>query len=101
LLVVPAVVSAMKHRTLIVTSEKNIWWVRLDGVEVVSFSGPHAQEWAYRERIELEQLLDAQSGAEPDEQHESDFKEECVERAPADSESETIQKEWTSWQASH
>ena len=49
----------MKHRTLIVTCDENVWWVRLDGLEVVSFYGPHAQEWAYREREELAQLLDA------------------------------------------
>lgn len=62
----------MKHRTLIVTGEENIWWVRLDGVEVVSFFGPSAQQWAYREREELAQLLEAQLDAEPDEQyHES------------------------------
>jgi len=59
----------MKHRALIVTSEENVWWVRLDGVEVVSFSGPHARHWAHRERIELAQLLEAQRDAEPDEQH--------------------------------
>ena len=62
-------VSAMKHRALIVTSEENIWWVRLDGVEVVSFFGPHAQQWAFRERVELAELLEAQSDAELDEQH--------------------------------
>ena len=67
-----AVVSAMKHRALIVTGEQNIWWVRLDGVEVVSFFGPYAQEWAYREREELEQLLEAQLDAEQQEEdHES------------------------------
>ena len=69
LLVVRAVVSAMKQRALIVTDEKNIWWVRLDGVEVVSFFGPHAKQWAYREREELAQLLEAQLDAELDEQH--------------------------------
>ncbi|HEX7798313.1 MAG TPA: hypothetical protein VF456_28310 [Vicinamibacterales bacterium] len=56
----------MTHRALIVTGEENVWWVRLDGVEVVSFYGPHAQEWAYREREELAQLLDAQTDIEPD-----------------------------------
>ena len=72
LLVVRALVSAMKHKALIVTDEKNIWWVRLDGVEVVSFFGPHAKQWAYREREELAQLLEAQLDAELDEQyHES------------------------------
>ena len=69
LLVVRAVVSAMKHRNLIVTSERNIWWVRLDGVEVVSFFGPHAQKWAFRERAELTQLLEAQPDADLDEQN--------------------------------
>jgi hypothetical protein len=59
LLVVQAVVSAMKQR-------ENIWSVRLDGVEVVSFFGPHAQQWAFREREELAQLLEAQPDAEPD-----------------------------------
>jgi len=59
----------MKHRALIVTSEENIWWVRLDGVEVVSFFGPHAQQWAFRERVELSELLEAQSDADRDEQH--------------------------------
>jgi hypothetical protein len=59
----------MKHKALIVTDEKNIWWVRLDGVEVVSFFGPHAKQWAYREREELAQLLEAQLDAEPGEQH--------------------------------
>ena len=69
MLVVRAVVSAMKHKAVIVTDEKNVWWVRLDGVEVVSFFGPHAKQWAYRERVELAQLLEAQLDAEPDEQH--------------------------------
>jgi len=59
----------MKHRALVVTNEENIWWVRLDGVEVVSFVGPHARQWAYREREELEQLLEAQLDLELDEQH--------------------------------
>jgi hypothetical protein len=62
----------MKHRALVVTNEENIWWVRLDGVEVVSFVGPHAQQWAYREREELEQLLEAQPDPDEDEsRHES------------------------------
>jgi hypothetical protein len=59
----------MKHRTLIVTCEENVWWVRLDGVPVVSFSGPHAQEWAYRELRELAQLFEAQLDADRDEDH--------------------------------
>jgi hypothetical protein len=59
----------MKHRALIVTDEENIWWVRLDGVDVVSFFGPHARQWAYREREELAQLLEAQLETELDEQH--------------------------------
>src|SRR5262245_66656743 len=72
LLVVLAVVSAMKHKAVMVTSEENIWWVRLDDVEVVSFSGPHARQWAYREREELAQLLEALPDPEPDEPyHES------------------------------
>src|SRR5262245_12987363 len=69
LLVVRAVVSAMKHRYLLVNGYENVWWVRLDGVEVVSFFGPHAQQWAYREREELAQLLEAQLDADLDEQH--------------------------------
>jgi hypothetical protein len=72
LLVVRAEVNAMKHRALVVTNEENIWWVRLNGVEVVSFVGPHAEQWAYREREELAQLLDAQLDPDEDEQrHES------------------------------
>ena len=59
----------MKQRALIVTDEENIWCVRLDGVEVVSFFGPHAQQWAFRERVELAELLEAQSDAEFDEHH--------------------------------
>ena len=52
----------IQHRVLIVTSDgENEWSARLDGVEVVSFVGPHAQEWAFRERGELAQLLDAHS----------------------------------------
>jgi hypothetical protein len=58
----------MKRRALIVTREENVWWVRLEGVDVVSFSGPHARQWAHREREELAQLLDAQSETEPDAQ---------------------------------
>jgi hypothetical protein len=75
------VVSAMKHKALIVTVEENIWWVRLDGVEVVSFSGPHARQWAHRERIELAQLLEAQRDAEPDEHHEEEQHYETVSHA--------------------
>ena len=59
--------SAMKHRALIVTDEENVWCVRLDGVLVVSFFGPHAQQWALREREELAQLLEAQSDVDLDE----------------------------------
>jgi hypothetical protein len=55
----------MKHRVFI-TGEEDSWCVRLDGVDVVSFLGPHAQEWAVREREELAQLLDARSGDLPD-----------------------------------
>jgi hypothetical protein len=65
-------VSAMKHRALIVTGVENVWWVRLDGVDVVSFSGPHARQWACREREELAQLLEAQADTDLDEpQHAS------------------------------
>jgi hypothetical protein len=73
-------VSAMKHRALIVTHEENVWWVRLDGVVVVSFSGPHAQQWAYREREELSQLLEAQLDSELDEQHSGELDEQYYER---------------------
>jgi hypothetical protein len=51
----------MKHRVLVIIGEEDGWRVRLDGVDVVSFFGPYAQEWAVREREELAQLLDAQS----------------------------------------
>jgi hypothetical protein len=72
----------MKHRALIVTREENVWWVRLDGVAVVSFSGPHAQQWAYREREELAQLLDAQPHTELDEQHHESLSHALLSRAP-------------------
>jgi len=45
------------------------WGVRLDGVEVVSFTGPHAREWAVCEREELAQLLDAQSHGGSSDRH--------------------------------
>lgn len=51
----------MKHRVLVIVGEEDGWRVRLDGVDVVSFFGPFALEWAVREREELAQLLDAQS----------------------------------------
>jgi hypothetical protein len=51
----------MKYRALVIIGEEDGWRVRLDGVDVVSFFGPYAQEWAVRERDELAQLLDAQS----------------------------------------
>jgi hypothetical protein len=51
----------MKHRVLVIIGEEDGWRVRLDGVDVVSFFGPYAQEWAVREHEELAQLLDAQS----------------------------------------
>ena len=55
----------MTQRVLTVTGdEKSGWCVRLDGVEVVSFVGPHAQQWAFREWEELAQLLDAQPCAD-------------------------------------
>jgi hypothetical protein len=50
----------MTHRILSVTREENGWRVRLNGVDVVSFFGPNAQDWAFRERDELAQVLDAQ-----------------------------------------
>jgi hypothetical protein len=55
----------MKHRVLVIISAEDGWHVRLDGVDVVSFFGPYAQEWAFREREELAQLLDAQSYGNP------------------------------------
>jgi hypothetical protein len=69
----------MKHRGLIVTREENVWWVRLNGEVVVSFFGPHAKHWAYRERKELAQLLAAQLDAELDEQHHDELDEQCQE----------------------
>jgi hypothetical protein len=54
---------------LMVIGDGNGWCVRLEGVEVVSFTGPHAQEWAVREREELAELLDAQSYGGPSERH--------------------------------
>jgi len=90
LLVVRAVVSAMKHRNLIVTSERNIWWVRLDGVEVVSFFGPHAQQWAFRERIELAELLEAQSDGELDEQEHESMSEAVVSATRATKAAKTL-----------
>jgi hypothetical protein len=69
----------MKHRALFVSREENVWWVRLDGAVVVSFFGPHAKQWAYREREELAQLLAAQHDAELDEQHHDELDEQCQE----------------------
>jgi hypothetical protein len=54
----------MNHRVLNVTHEENGWRVRLDGVDIVSFFGPHAEDWALRERDELAQLLDAQTSVD-------------------------------------
>jgi hypothetical protein len=51
----------MRHRVLVVIGEEDGWRVRLDGVDIVSFFGPHAQEWAVREQEELAQLLEARS----------------------------------------
>jgi hypothetical protein len=50
----------MKPGIVIVTGEGDGWHVRLDGVDVVSFLGPHAHEWALREREVLAHLLSAQ-----------------------------------------
>jgi hypothetical protein len=50
----------LNPRALVVIGENNGWCVQLDGVYVVAFFGPHAREWAVREREELAQLLDAQ-----------------------------------------
>jgi hypothetical protein len=57
------------HRVLTVTREENGWRVRLNGVDVVSFVGPHAQDWAFRERDELAQVLDAQSSDDLSDRH--------------------------------
>ncbi len=60
----------MKDRVLIVVNKQNGWSVRLDGVEVVRFFGPHAEQWAFRECDELTDLLDAQLGSNlPDRHH--------------------------------
>src|SRR5262245_58175834 len=53
----------MKSQGLSVIRDKNGWSVRLDGVDVVSFVGPHAQQWAFREREELAELLNARADA--------------------------------------
>ncbi len=55
----------MENRVLIATPDQNGWRVRLNGIEVVSFFGPHAQEWALRERDELAQLLNAEPCDDP------------------------------------
>lgn len=57
------------HRVLTVTREENGWRVRLNGVDAVSFVGPHAQDWAFRERDELAQVLDAQSSDDLADRH--------------------------------
>ena len=59
----------MVHRVLTVTREENGWRVRLNGVRVVSFFGPHAQDGAFRERDELAQVLDAQSSDDLSDRH--------------------------------
>ena len=56
-------------RVLVVIDDGDGWGVRLDGVEVVSFIGPHAREWAVCEREELEQLLDGQSHGGSSDRH--------------------------------
>src|SRR6187200_1967115 len=56
-------------RVLVVIDDGDGWGVRLDGVEVVSFTGPHARQWAVCEREELEQLLDAQSPGGSSDRH--------------------------------
>src|SRR5262245_46688146 len=53
----------MNHRVLLVIGEEDGWRVQLDGVDIVSFFGPYAREWAVREQEELEQLLDARSSS--------------------------------------
>jgi hypothetical protein len=74
----------MKQRTLLVACEENVWWVRLDGVAVVSFFGPHAREWAYREREELAQLLEAELDAELDGQHDEELDEQYHEHVSSE-----------------
>jgi hypothetical protein len=54
---------------LVVIDDGDGWGVRLDGVEVVSFTGPHARERAVCEREELAQLLDAQSHGASSDRH--------------------------------
>ena len=61
LLIIWAAVVTMTDRVLIVINEQNGWSVQLNGVDVAKFFGPHAQEWAFRERDELIDLFDAQA----------------------------------------
>src|SRR5262245_14327466 len=55
----------MNRGVLTVVEHNQGWYVRLDGVNVVSYFGPRAQEWAFREREELAQLLEAQPYGQP------------------------------------
>jgi hypothetical protein len=55
----------MNQRVLVATPDRNGWRVRLNGIEVVSFFGPHAREWALQEREELAQLLNAVACDDP------------------------------------
>jgi hypothetical protein len=55
----------MNQRVLVATPDENGWRVRLNGIEVVSFFGPHAREWALQEREELAQLLNAVACDDP------------------------------------
>jgi hypothetical protein len=47
----------VNERVLIATQDQNGWRVRLNGIKVVSFFGPHAHEWAVREQKALAELL--------------------------------------------
>jgi hypothetical protein len=49
----------MNQRVLVATPDENGCRVRLNGIEVVSFFGPHVREWALQEREELARLLNA------------------------------------------
>jgi hypothetical protein len=55
----------MNRLVLVATLDRKTWGVELNGIEVVSFCGPHAYERALHERDELDQLLSAVAGAHP------------------------------------
>jgi hypothetical protein len=54
----------MKTQHVSVIREKSGWCVRWNGVNVVTFDGPHAEEWALREREELVALLNISAPVE-------------------------------------